>query len=139
MRVYSIPPAVGDGSRVDLTPMLDVVFILLIFFIVTASFLRETGLEVLRGDSRVATQERVDIVLIEIDAADEYWIEGRNIGPGALRANLIRLYSVNPELSVVVRTDGASSAQGLVRALDAAEAAGIDEIAVTGAANAARR
>jgi len=130
MRVSGIRQPAADESRIDLTPMLDVVFIMLIFFIVTASFIRETGLEVVRGEGRPDSPEPVATALVTIDAVDAYRIDNRTVAPAALRANLIRLLSLNPELSVVVQPDRASSAQALVRALDAANAAHVVDVVV---------
>ena len=130
MRAVSLPPPDADASPVDLTPMLDVVFILLIFFIVTASFVRETGLGLNRAASPLGVPESAAGVVLAVDADDRYWLEGREIAPGALRANLLRLEVASPDLQLVVSADPGSSAQALVRVLDAARAAEIADVAV---------
>lgn len=120
-----------DADELNLTPLLDVVFIMLIFFIVTASFDRETGLDVsASGNSVVETRAEAEIVLIEIGADDRLWIEGREYGRGGLIAMLTRLHAENPDFPVVVRPASDSSAEALVRAIDSARNAGIDAVSI---------
>lgn len=129
MRGTKLPRAGSDDSRIDLTPMLDVVFILLIFFVVTATFIRETGIEAGRGEASPDRQS-AEVILVSIDASDEYRINDRSVGPAALRANLIQLHSTDPEFPVVIQPHRSSSVQALVTAIDAANAADIDDVAI---------
>ena len=85
-----------EESSIDLTPMLDVVFIMLIFFIVTASFIKEAGIDVNRPDAPTSQRVEDANILIAISANDEIWIDRRLIDPRAVRANIERLHAENP-------------------------------------------
>ena len=93
-----------DENEINLTPMLDVVFIMLIFFIVTASFIKESGIDVNRPDAPVTESKPEDAnILVVINANDEIWIDRRLIDPRAVRANIERMHAENPQGSVVIR------------------------------------
>mgnify|MGYP000745247597 CR=1 FL=1 len=131
MRRLSNPLSLKEQQyEVDITPMLDVVFILLIFFIVTATFTKESGIEVDRPQASTAmVQEKVNI-LIAINANDEIWIDRRQIDIRALRPIIERLHAENPKGSVVIQADSNSRNEQLIRVMDAARAAGVYEIAI---------
>ena len=78
-------------SEVNLTPMLDVVFIMLIFFVVTTSFVKESGVEVNRPSANTAQQQESANILIAIRPNGEIWIDGRAVDVRAVRANIERL------------------------------------------------
>jgi biopolymer transport protein ExbD len=120
-----------EENEINLTPMLDVVFIMLIFFIVTASFIKEAGLDVNRPDAPMteSTPEESNI-LVMINANDEIWIERRLIDPRALRANIERMHAENPEGSVVIQANNDSSNKMLVTVMDAARQAGVYNISI---------
>ncbi|ANO51538.1 ExbD/TolR family protein [Woeseia oceani] len=128
-----LPPADSADSRqrsdIDLTPMLDVVFIMLIFFLVTATFVREHGIPVNRPDAPARPTEETTI-LVTIDDDSRYWIGQRLIDPRALRANLERLGGEAPDAPMVVSASPKSRNEALVIALDAARAAGLYDIAM---------
>ncbi len=117
-------------SEIDLTPMLDVVFIMLIFFIVTASFIKEAGIEVNRPDA--STQEKVENahILIAVSASNEIWMDKRRIDLRAVRANIERLHAENPKGAVVVQADGEASAGTVVAVVDAAREAGVYDVSI---------
>ena len=119
-----------DDNEINLTPMLDVVFIMLIFFIVTATFLREQGIDVNRPESNAQPATRDAATLIRVDADDLIWIEDRIIDPRALRPLLLRLDAEGSDQSFVVQVAKASHTNALVTVLDAARAAGIGDIAI---------
>lgn len=121
-----------EEASIDLTPMLDVVFIMLIFFIVTASFIKEAGIDVNRPDA--PTSERVEDanILIAISANDEIWIDRRMIDPRAVRANIERLHAENPKGSVVIQADKKSTNEMLVLVMDAARQAGVYNVSIAG-------
>lgn len=120
-----------EESSIDLTPMLDVVFIMLIFFIVTASFIKEAGIDVNRPDAPVTESKPEDAnILIAIHQNDEIWIDRRLIDPQALRANIERLHAENPKGSVVVQADSKSTNKMLVKVMDAARQAGVYNISI---------
>ncbi|MFL2546696.1 MAG: ExbD/TolR family protein [Candidatus Rariloculaceae bacterium] len=120
-----------DENEINLTPMLDVVFIMLIFFIVTATFIRETGLDVNRPeqDQPQVVQEEGAILVI-IDATDDIWIDNRIVDGRAVRANVERLHAEDPERPVVIQAAKESSAETLVTIMDAARQANVFNISI---------
>jgi biopolymer transport protein ExbD len=119
-----------DDPTVDLTPMLDVVFILLIFFIVTASFVKEAGLEVNRQYASSAEPQDTGNILIAISPEGDVWIDKRRVDVRAVRANIERLHAENPQGAVVVQADRDSKNGVLVQVLDAARQAGVEDVSI---------
>ena len=120
-----------EDNEINLTPMLDVVFIMLIFFIVTASFVKEAGLDVNRPDAPITESKPEDAnILIAISANDEIWIDRRLIDPRAVRANIERLHAENPNGSVVIQPNSQSSNKMLVTIMDASRLAGVYSISI---------
>ena len=115
---------------INLTPMLDVVFILLIFFIVTASFVKEAGIEVSRPAAETAARQEHASIIVAIDARGGVWIDKRSVDLRAVRANVERLHLQNPQGSVVIMADRASPNGVLVEVLDQVRMAGVDKIAI---------
>ena len=120
-----------EENEINLTPMLDVVFIMLIFFIVTASFIKEAGIDVNRPDAPVTESkpEKANI-LVMISANNEIFIDRRLIDPRAVRANIERLHAENPEGSVVIQADNKSANKVLVEVMDASRSAGVYNISI---------
>ena len=120
-----------EESEINLTPMLDVVFIMLIFFIVTASFIKEAGIDVNRPDAPVTESKPEDAnILVMINANDEIWIERRLIDPRAVRANIERKHAENPDGSVVIQANNKSTNKILVEVMDSARSAGVYNISI---------
>ena len=119
-----------EDNEINLTPMLDVVFIMLIFFIVTASFVKEAGIEVNRPDAPTATVQEKANILIAINEANQIWIDRRQVDPRAVRANIERLRAENPEGSVVIQADKRAFTETLVTVMDAAREAGVYNVAI---------
>ena len=120
-----------EESAIDLTPLIDCVFIMLIFFIVTASFVKETGLDVNKPDSPVVTkQENKSNILVRIDANNNIWMGARKIDIRSVRPNIERMHAENPEGSVVIQADKQSKNQLLVEVMDQSRQAGVDNIAL---------
>jgi biopolymer transport protein ExbD len=132
MRKNDLSMGQGDeGEEINLTPMLDVVFIMLIFFIVTASFIKEAGIDVNRPDAPMQeTPPEEANILVQIRANDEIWIDRRMIDPRAVRANIQRLHAENPQGSVVIIPDKKSSNKVLVWIMDASRSAGVYNISI---------
>lgn len=131
MRRSPIQAAGADeDNEINLTPMLDVVFIMLIFFIVTASFVKEAGIEVNRPDAPTATVQEKANILIAINEANQIWIDRRQVDPRAVRANIERLRAENPEGSVVIQADKRAFTETLVTVMDAAREAGVYNVAI---------
>lgn len=119
-----------EDNEINLTPMLDVVFIMLIFFIVTASFIKEAGIDVNRPDAPTAQRVEDANILIAISANDEIWIDRRLIDPRAVRANIERLHAENPKGSVVIQADKKSTNEMLVIVMDASRQAGVYNVSI---------
>lgn len=119
-----------EESPIDLTPMLDVVFILLIFFIVTASFVKESGIEVNKPQAQSAVKKELANIFIAINEHDEIWIDKRKADVRSLRAIIERLNAENPQSSIVIQADKRSTNEKLVLVMDAARQAGIYNIAI---------
>ena len=119
-----------EESEVNVTPMLDVVFIMLIFFIVTASFVKESGIDVTRPDADTAERKQRASILIAISKNNEVWIQKRRIDVRAVRANVERLLAENPQGSVVIQADEKSENGLFVKVMDQARLAGAQSIAI---------
>ena len=118
MRRSPISQAVAEEEELNLTPMLDVVFILLIFFIVTANFIKEPGLEVNRPDAETSTIQENAAILIAIVNNDDIWIDGRRVDVRQVKANVTKLLADNPQGSVVIQADEQASADAIIKVLD---------------------
>ncbi len=119
-----------DDSEVNMTPMLDVVFIMLIFFIVTASFVKEAGIDVNRPDAATAVRKERGNILVAISDSGQIWIDKRQVDIRAVRANIERLHAENPLGAVVIQADEDSKNGLLVRVMDAARLAGVYEVSI---------
>ena len=117
-------------SEVNLTPMLDVVFIMLIFFIVTASFVKESGIEISRPGAATAVRKEKGNILIAISANDQIWMNRRQVDPRALRANIERMHAENPQGSVIIQADKAAKTGLLVQVMDAARSVGVKSVSL---------
>ena len=119
-----------EENEINLTPMLDVVFIMLIFFIVTASFIKEAGIQVERPDAPTADKQEDAAILIAISGNDEIWIDRRETDPRAVRGMIERLHAENPKGSIVIQADEESTNELLVVVLDAAKQVGVANVAI---------
>lgn len=119
-----------EEAAIDLTPMLDVVFIMLIFFIVTASFVKEAGIDVNKPDAPTAEKQDRANILIAISAKGEIWIDRRRVDIRAVRANIERLHAENPQGAVVIQADKKSQTEKLIAVMDAARAAGVYNVSI---------
>ena len=119
-----------DESTIDITPMLDIVFIMLIFFIVTTSFVKETGVEVNRPNASTAVADEKGNILIAISENNEIWIDKRMIDIRAVRANVERLKAENPEGSVIIQADENSKTGLLVETMDQVRLAGVLNVSI---------
>ena len=117
-------------SDINLTPMLDVVFMMLIFFIVTASFIKEVGIDVNRPDAPPTEIPGDANILITIGKESGIWMGQRLIDPRAVRANIERMHANNPDALVVIQADLRSLNKTLVQVMDASRAAGVYEISI---------
>ena len=130
MRKRRVLAAEEEDNEINLTPMLDVVFIMLIFFIVTASFIKEAGIQVERPDAPTAEKQEDAAILIAISANDEIWIDRKEIDPRAVRGMIERLHAENPKGSIVIQADEESTNEMLVIVMEAAKQAGVANVAI---------
>lgn len=119
-----------DESVIDLTPMLDVVFIMLIFFIVTAVFIREPGVDILRPDVETDELQRRIAILIAVNEDNEIWIDNRLIEPNGVRAVVERMRAENPQGTILIQADEKADSGVVVDVVDQARQAGAPAIAV---------
>ncbi len=119
-----------DEAELDITPMLDIVFIMLIFFIVTTSFVKESGMTVnIPHASTAVDQENVNI-FIAITAGGEIWIDRRPVDPRSVRAIVARMHADKPQGSVIIQSDEESTARILVDVMNQVRLAGVEKIAI---------
>ncbi len=123
-------PKTEEDNELDLTPMLDVVFILLIFFIVTTSFVKETGIDINRPSATTAEKKSKGNILIGINANGEIWIDNREIDIRAVRANIQQLKARYPQSSVIIQSDQDARTGKLVKVMDQVRLAGVQNISI---------
>ena len=118
-----------DGAEIDLTPMLDVVFIMLIFFIVVASFIKEAGVEVNRPDTNQPDNpEDSTSIVVEVAADNQIWMENRRVDIRAVRANIQRLLAEDPEAPVTIKVEKGAEAGIVIDVVDAARESGVGAV-----------
>ena len=120
-----------EDSAIDLTPMLDVVFIMLIFFIGTASFIKEAGIDISRPQAETTEKQDRASIFIALSPSGEIWIDRRKVAPAQLKPTIEKLKAENPQGSVVIQADRESRSQQLMETLDAVRDAGITEVAIS--------
>ena len=114
------------GAEIDLTPMLDVVFIMLIFFIVVASFIKEAGVEVNRPDDNQPDNPEDSVsIMVKVAADNQIWMENRRVDIRAVRANIQRLLAEDPEAPVTIKVEKGAEAGIVVDVADAARESGV--------------
>ena len=123
---------IDDEAEINITPMLDIVFIMLIFFIVTTSFVKEEGLEVSRPSSSPPKEVKQDKgpIVVRIDASSLISVKGRILEPRAVEANLEREKAEKPTSPLIVAAHPEADTEALVTILDAAKAVGIGSVSV---------
>jgi len=121
---------IQDDTEINITPMLDIVFIMLIFFIVTTSFVKEAGIDVSRPTASTAQQKTKGNVMIAIRENGEVWMNKRQIELNAVRPNVEKAHAENPEGTVVIIADRESATGILVEVMDQVKLAGVDAISV---------
>lgn len=119
-----------DEAGIDMTPMLDIVFIMLIFFIVTTSFVKESGIDVSRPSAATAVKKQRANILVGISETGDVWIQKRRIDIRAVRANIERLHAENPEGSVVIQADKSAKTGALVQVMDQIRLAGVENVSI---------
>jgi len=120
----------GAIAEVNMTPLIDMVFILLIFFIVTTSFVKETGVDVSRPSAKTAVKKELANIMISITPNDEVWMDNRQIDRRAVRANVERMHAENPEGSVIILADKEAKTGLLIEVMDQARLAGVANVSI---------
>mgnify|MGYP001431434084 FL=1 len=120
-----------QGQTIDLTPMLDVVFIMLIFFIVTATFIKLPGVEVNKMDTVTEESYKKVQILVAVTENNEFWIDKKRIEPSALKINLSRMFNENPKGGMVIQADNESNIESVAKVADIARDIGIAPVAIS--------
>lgn len=120
-----------EEAEINLTPMLDVVFIMLIFFIVTATFVKEVGLDVNQPEKRpMDIDPEKKAIVVHVTNHDRIVIAGMDVDVRQVRANIARLHAENPEAPVIIRPHPDSTTDTMVRILDSARQAGVGSVSL---------
>lgn len=120
----------GVVAEINMTPLIDMVFILLIFFIVTTSFVKETGVDVSRPSAKTAVKKELANIMVAIKPNGEIWIDKRSVDIRAVRANIERLHAENPEGSVIILADKEAKSGLLIQVMDQARLAGVSNVSI---------
>lgn len=126
------PTQQEEEKVADLTPMLDVVFIMLIFFIVTATFIKETGVEINRPDTKTAELKKTVSLLVAVSPDNSIWIDKKKVDIRNVRPTMERLHAENPKGGLVIQADGTSKTEKVLAIMEAARAIGITQVAIAG-------
>ena len=121
----------GADDDVNVTPLLDIVFIMLIFFIVTSTFVKEPGIEIERPEAATATERKLATILVAVSADNEIWINKDQVELDEVRLAVEALKRENPKGTAAMQVDAKADARYLVEIADQIRAAGVNEIAVS--------
>lgn len=124
-----------DEKVADLTPMLDVVFIMLIFFIVTATFIKETGVEINRPDTKTAEMKKTVSLLVAVGPDNGIWIDKKRVDIRSVRPIMERLHAENPKGGLVIQADSISKVENVLAIMDSARQIGITQVAIASEEN----
>ena len=122
-----------DEATIDMTPMLDIVFIMLIFFIVTTSFVKEAGIEVNKPAAATASQSKSANIFVAIKDTGEIWLDKRRVDVERVAANIEKLLAEQPTETVVIQADKDAKHGVVVSVMDAIKEAGIEKISIAAA------
>ncbi|MFO7705464.1 MAG: biopolymer transporter ExbD [Halopseudomonas sp.] len=128
-----------EEAGIDMTPMLDIVFIMLIFFIVTSSFIKESGITVDSPSAASASEQPKGNILVAVSANGEIWIDRQQVDVRAVRAAVERLRVDLPDSSVVVQADRESRSGLVIQVMDQIRLAGVQDVALAATAGAEGR
>ena len=120
-----------EAGEIDLTPMLDVVFILLIFFIVTSVFVTEAGIEVSKPEASTAEETSGDLILIAVGTSGDIWIDGEMIDPRFIRSRFELRLADAPNSSVIIQADQNANNEQVMQILEAAREANIADVSIS--------
>lgn len=120
----------SEHAELDMTPMLDIVFIMLIFFIVTTSFVKDTGVEVNQPQAQTSVKQELVDILIAITSEGGIWIDNRHVDISSVRAIVARMHAENPQGTVIIQSDEQALTRTLVAVMDQVRMAGVEKIAI---------
>ena len=120
-----------EAGEIDLTPMLDVVFILLIFFIVTSVFVTEAGIEVSKPEASTVEDTSGDLILIAVGPGGDIWIDGDQIDPRFIRSRFELRLADAPNSAVIIHADQNSNNAQVMLILAAAREANIEDVSIS--------
>lgn len=120
----------GEDAELDMTPMLDIVFIMLIFFIVTSSFVKTAGIEINPPSANSAEQQNNANIFIAISDTGAIWLDNREVDIRSVRSLVSRLHADSPDSAVVVQADKNSKTDHLMQVMDQVRQAGVSNVAV---------
>ncbi|MFT7299831.1 MAG: biopolymer transport protein ExbD [Porticoccus sp.] len=122
-----------EDPQIDLTPMLDVIFIMLIFFVITASFVKESGIDVNRPPITTKPPENSANrpIIFNITESNDIWLEGRRIDVRSVRANVERAHAENPQAKVIIEAHPKSKTNTFILVSDQAREAGVNDIVLS--------
>ena len=124
----------AEEAEINITPMLDIVFIMLIFFIVTTSFVKELGVDLDRPSNAPVTEEkRSEVIPVRIEANGQIFVEERLVNVGAVRANIVTGLAAKPNATVVVIADRNADSGYIVTVVDQARVAGAGKVSLAAA------
>jgi biopolymer transport protein ExbD len=119
-----------EETEINITPMLDIVFIMLIFFIVTTSFIKETGIDPTRPEAETAIKQERGNILIAINSVGDIWMNKRKVELGQVRQMVEQAKAESPEASVVIIADEKSATGVLIDLMDQVRLGGVANISV---------
>mgnify|MGYP000663419154 FL=1 len=119
-----------NDSEIDMTPMLDIVFIMLIFFIVSSNFIREAGVEINRPAASTSEQKENAGIMIAITPDDQIWLDQKQIDIRMIRPTLEKLKVEQPNIGILIQSDQDAKTGTLIKVMDQVKLAGIEQIAV---------
>ena len=120
-----------EAGEIDLTPMLDVVFILLIFFIVTSVFVTEAGIDVSKPEASTVEDTSGDMILIAVGASGDIWIDGDQIDPRFIRSRFELRLADAPNSAVIIQGDENANNEQIMLILEAARDANINDVSIS--------
>jgi biopolymer transport protein ExbD len=121
----------GEAGEIDLTPMLDVVFILLIFFIVTSVFVTEAGIDVSKPEASTVEDTSGDLILIAVGPAGDIWIDGDQIDPRFIRSRFELRLADAPNSAIIIQADQNANNEQVMLILEAAREANIEDVSIS--------
>ncbi|HNR75635.1 MAG TPA: biopolymer transporter ExbD [Parvularculaceae bacterium] len=125
------PASASSEDEINVTPLMDIVFIMLIFFIVTSTFVKEPGVDINRPEAETAREKKFASILVAIDAENKIWIDKDEVPLEAVRGQVEQLKAENPKGTAVVQVDARADSRYLVEVVNQVRDAGVGDIAVS--------